>query len=111
MKGEGISVTSHQNIIERIEDGMECKHLTAAQANVELIRAERVRIIRGRVPRDVRSALNAAVKTGELGHFKKDGLKPECYYHPTFEHLAIGQRNKIERESIAAIKRVGGWAK
>ena len=92
-----------QNIRERLADKIKLGTMTAADANVALIRAERFRLIVGRVPRDIRTALNAAVKTGVLGHLKKDGLKPEVYYHPTFDYLARDARNKAERESIRVL--------
>lgn len=50
--------------------------------NVRLIRSEGIRIIRGRIPAQVRRELSAAVKSQELGHLRKDGLKPEIYFHP-----------------------------
>ena len=31
---------------------------------------------------------------------------PEAYYHPGFEHLAIGERQRIARETTEAICRI-----
>ncbi|VAW19980.1 hypothetical protein MNBD_BACTEROID05-493 [hydrothermal vent metagenome] len=98
-------MTTMQNIVEKIQDRMQRGELTAAEANIELVLAERVRIV-CKLSREVRKALNNAVKEGRLGHMKKDGLKPEVYYHPTFDYLARATRNKAEKSSIKAISSV-----
>lgn len=92
-----------QNDLEYLKDLMDRGQLTADQANVEMVRAARVRLVQSRVPADVRKSLNAAVKAGELCHKKKDGRKPEAYYHPNFEHLANAERHRVERETIEAL--------
>ena len=46
-----------------------------------------------------------------IGHKKKDGHKPECYYHPNFEYLANAARNKHEEQVRGAVKSVYGWQK
>ncbi len=96
----------NQNDLEYLQDLMQKKSLTAAQANIEMVRMARVRIIVGSLPFSVRNALNSAVKNGELCHKKKDNLLPEVYYHPNFEHLANGERNKIAREAVTSISKV-----
>ena len=95
---------SQQNILEHIKNKMELGQLTADEANVELVLAERVRIITNSVPRDVRTALNAAVKTGKLAHIKKQGHKPEAYYHPNFEYLMKEERGKHENHVLRVLK-------
>ena len=95
-----------QNNIERVKDLLDRGTITAAQANVQMVRDERFRLITGWLNKDVHKALNMAVRSGELKHLKKEGLKPEAYYHPTFEYLAKAARNKRERESLAAISGV-----
>jgi len=97
----------NQNDLEHLQDLLQRGEITAAQANVEMVRMERVRVVYS-APRDIRAALNAAVKTGELGHKKKDGRKPEVYYHPSFEHMANEERGRIELESIQAIAAILG---
>lgn len=93
----------NQNDLEYIQDLMARGGLTADQANVEMVRMARVRVINGSMPASVRNALNYAVKSGELAHKRKTGKKPEVYYHPNFEHLANGERSRIERETLEAI--------
>ena len=78
--------------------------LTVDQKNVELIRVKRFTLCTSKIPASVRRALNAALKNGELGHVKKDGHKPEAYFHPTFEYLMVGARNAHAEN----IKRVSG---
>ena len=95
-----------QNVLENIKDRRNRGLITAAQANVEIIKARRVYLVTGRVFADVRKALNAAVKAGELKHLKKDGRKPECYYHPTFEYMVAGARNDHERSILIALSAV-----
>lgn len=63
--------------------------------NVEDILARATRVIRGPVPARVRKQLSAAVKAGVLGHLKKDGLKPEIFFHPDHRNGAI-ERQKSE---------------
>jgi hypothetical protein len=94
--------------VRRITDKLSLGELTTARANVELVIAARVKIISNSLPRDVRKALNDAVKTGELGRFKSDGLKPECYYYnkPAFISMAKIARNQIEEKSKKALKAV-----
>lgn len=94
-----------QNHIEHLQDLLQRGEITAEQANVEKVKMARVQLVVGRLPSDVRKALNAGVKRGELGYMKKDGHKPEAYFHPNFEHLAIGDRNQKAR---AVANAVGG---
>lgn len=96
-----------QNDMEHLQDQVRQGLMTAEQANVEKVRMQRV-LLAGRIPADVRKALNAAVKRGELGHMKKDGNKPEAYYHPTFEYLAKGARAEHERSVARALLAVCG---
>lgn len=92
---------SRQNDVEHLQDLMQRGELTADQANVQMVRNERVRVVVNGLPANVRKALNAAVRAGELGRMKKDGHKPECYFHPTFEYLAKAERARREREVIS----------
>lgn len=94
-----------QNDLENFQDLLERGEITADEANVEMVRAERVRIVTNSIPKQVRKALNEAVKCGKLGHFKKDGMKPEAYFHPSFDYMARSERNRIERETINALSR------
>lgn len=91
---------ARQNDIERLKDLMQRGELTAAQANVQMVRNDRFRLVINGIPSDVRKALNEAVKAGVLGRLKKDGHKPECYYHPTFKYLAVAARNDREKEVL-----------
>lgn len=93
----------NQNDREYLKDKVNIGQMTAAQANVEKVRMQRVLLATGRIPADVRNALNAAVKRGELGHMKKDGNKPEAYYHPTFDYVAKSERAEHERRVIRAL--------
>lgn len=92
-----------ENIIERMRSG----ELTAAEANVEMVRMERVRLVTVRMSRDVRAALSAAVASGRLGRVARDGDKPEAYYHPDFRYLALGERaaytERAQRAKAAAL--------
>lgn len=92
-----------QNDRERLVDLIQRGEMTADQANVQKVLWQRVLLVTGRVPADVRKALNAAVKRGELGHMKKDGHKPESYYHPKFEYLAKSERKEHERSVFMAV--------
>ena len=71
--------------------------------NVRMIIREKYRVIRGSIPRSVRTELNKAVKNGILGHFKKDGLCPECYYFISFENEA---RNAVINKATESIENI-----
>lgn len=98
----------NQNDLEFLKDQMQKGLLTAAQANVEMVRMKRVELVTSRIPSDVRKALNEAVKVGVLGHLKKDGNKPEAYFHPTFDYLARSERNAHAESVIRAVVSVCG---
>lgn len=92
----------NQNDMEWLIDMVQRGEMTADRANVEKVRMARVLIV-AKLPTEVRSALNAAVRVGEISHKKKDGWKPEVYYHPNFEHLANEERNRIEKQTLEAL--------
>lgn len=95
-----------QNDLERLRDRMDRGELTAEQANVEMVRMQRVHLVTSRLSADVRKALNAAVKRGELGHWPKDGHKPEAYFHPTFDYLAREERAQHVAHIVRALQGV-----
>ena len=92
-----------QNQLERLQDLVARGELTTDQANIEMVKMMRVRIVAGGLTAQLRKCLNAGVKTGELGHMKKDGLKPEVYFCDGFSHLARSERNRIERAKLNAV--------
>lgn len=94
---------TEQNNLEHIMDLLQRGLITSDQANVMKVRFNRLLVVT-KLRSEVRRALNAAVKTGELSHMKRDGIKPEVYYHPTFEYLAIAARNEAIRAAARALK-------
>lgn len=76
------------------------------QANVLIVQMMGVRVIEGKIPAQIRKALNAAVKAGELGHIKKDGLKPEAYHHKNARATALDKINEIYRNKIDILGKV-----
>lgn len=91
----------NQNDRETIKDRVDIGAMTVDDGNVEMVRSRRVLLVTSRMPASVRKALNAAVKTGALGHYKKDGHKPEAYFHPTFDYLAKAERTAHERHVLS----------
>jgi len=87
-----------QDIINMASEKVRTGELTVSEANVYMVQLQGVRIIRNAMPKDVRSALNLAVKEGRLGHVKKEGLKPEAYFHVNSKYRAFEERDRIERE-------------
>lgn len=69
--------------------------------NVDVIRAQATRIVKGRIPQAVRRELMAAVKAGHLGRLPKDGLKPEIFFHPDHLH---GARDLQKREALYSVQ-------
>jgi hypothetical protein len=74
--------------------------------NVEMIRNEGIRIIRGGYPLEVRKAWNAAVKNNELKHLKKDRLKPEIYCRPDCLDEAREMQTREALRAIECIRKV-----
>ncbi len=68
--------------------------------NVELIRKHATRVIKGKIPLGVRKELMTAVKLGQLGRLKKDGLKPEIFFHPDHRN---GAKERQVREAEYAL--------
>ncbi|MEK3735684.1 hypothetical protein NYE47_00790 [Paenibacillus sp. FSL H7-0941] len=96
-----------QNDMEHLVDLVQRGEITANEANVMKVKMARFVIVT-KLDANLRSVLNAAVKSGELGHKKKDGHKPEVYFHPNFEHLANEERNLAEKRAFEAIAGVLG---
>lgn len=74
--------------------------------NVTNILVQATRVIRGPIPARVRKELRAAVKAGALGHLKKDGLKPEIFFHPDHKNGAIERQKREAEYSISLIANV-----
>ena len=92
-----------QNDVEHLQDMIQRGLMTTDEANVEMVLIQRVRLVTGKLPQQVRNALNAAVSAGKLLHMKKDGHKPEAYYNPTFEHLARQERAEYEYKILISM--------
>ena len=93
----------NQNDLDYLKDMMQRNNMTVAEANVEMVRMQRYRIIVNTVPREVRSALNEAVKAKKLAHVKKTKDNPEAYYHPEFEYLLRGEFSRLKDECVKAL--------
>lgn len=89
-----------QNDIERIKDKLQQGLLTIDEANIEMVKVERFRLIKNKIPMNVRKSLNKAVKDGVLGHMKKDNYKSECYYFLPFKYLADAARTKEHNDML-----------
>jgi len=74
--------------------------------NVEQILCQATRVIRGRVPAQVRKELSAAVKAGVLGRLPKDGLKPEIYFHPDHRHGAVELQQREAAYALGCVAAV-----
>lgn len=73
--------------------------------NVANILAGGMRVIRARIPAAVRKELAAAVRDGVLGHLKRDGLKPEVFFHPDHKNGAIDRQ---KREALHSANCIAG---
>jgi hypothetical protein len=79
---------------------MMTRYTDAFGPNVQNILVQGTRVIRGRIPAEVRKELSAAVKAGALGHLKREGLKPEIFFHPDHLH---GARERQLREASYSV--------
>ena len=82
------------------------RYTDAFGPNVQNILVQATRVIRGRIPQQVRRELMAAVKAGALGHLPKKGLKPEIFFHPDHKHGAVERQKREAEYSIACIAKV-----
>jgi hypothetical protein len=98
---------TEQNNLEHILDLLQQGKISTDEANVMKVRYDRIAVV-SRLSKDVRRALNNAVAAGELGRIKKDGIKPEVYFHPNFEFMACAEREKAARKAAEAIRSVCG---
>lgn len=89
--------------IDQIRERLRAGEISAAEANVEMVRTERFRLVQGKMGQSVRNALNAAVKAGQLGRLPKEKFKPEAYFHPNFAFMAKAARNEEESKAHAAL--------
>lgn len=96
------------NDLQHLQDLLERGEIDAQEANVRKVEYQRVLLVTGKLPAQVRKALSAGVKSGRLGHMKKDGLKPEAFYHATFDYLAKGERAHHERKCKEACQAILG---
>jgi hypothetical protein len=74
--------------------------------NVTQIQVQATRVIRGTIPAQVRKQLRAAVAAGVLGQLKKDGLKPEIFFHPDHRHGAVELQKREAAYSISCVASV-----
>lgn len=71
--------------------------------NVADILKHGMRVIRAPIPARVRKDLSAAVKAGVLGHLRKDGLKPEIFFHPSHKNSAVERQKREATHSVNCI--------
>ena len=76
--------------------------------NVAKILSEALRVISGPIPQQVRKDLFAAVRAGVLGRLKRDGLKPEIFFHPDHKNSAIARQISEALYSVSCIAKVCG---
>ncbi len=95
-----------QNDLERIQDKLHLGLISLDEANVEMVKCQRVRLITSKLPASVRKSLNNAVKEGVLGHMKKDNYKPECYYFKPFKHLANQARTEAHNSFVESLTNI-----
>ena len=99
---------SMQNDIDSIIDKVQRGLLSTDQANVEIVKLRRALMVTSRLPRDVRSALNAAVRSGDLCRMPKKGLLLEVFYVKDFKYMAVDLRNKYINSVARAVGNVCG---
>lgn len=87
-----------QNQIEKLADMVKRGEITAAEAYIEKIRWARVFIVKVTLIKELRAALNQAIRKGVLGHRKADGVKPEVYFNPDFEYMVNGEINEYMKK-------------
>lgn len=99
-------MTSQQNAMQHASDQLSQGKITLDEANVLIVQMMGVRVINGSLPASVRKSLNEAVKAGELGHIKKEGLKPEVYHHKNARANALDERNRIFNDKTNTLSKI-----
>lgn len=99
-------MTDFETALKIAMDKMQIGEINVDQANVLAVQIAGVRILSNTVPSQVRKALNQAVKSGELGHIKKEGLRPEVYHHVNSRGRALDERERIYRARLESLKGV-----
>lgn len=82
------------------------RYTDAHGPNVQQILIQATRVIRGKIPAQVRKELMAAVKAKVLGRLPKDGLKPEIFFHPDHKHGAVDRQKSEAAYSVGCIATV-----
>ncbi len=82
------------------------RYTDAYGPNVQNILIQATRVIRGKIPAQVRKELMLAVKAGALGRLKSDGLKPEIFFHPDHKHGAVERQKREAEYSVSCIAKV-----
>lgn len=81
-------------------------HQESFGPNVAAILVGASRVVRGRIPAQVRKELAAAVKAGVLGRLPKNGLLPEVFYSPDHKHGAVARQKSEAEYAIGCIATV-----
>ena len=101
-----MNMTDFETAIQIVMNKMQIGEINADQANVLDVQIAGVRLISNSIPSQVRKALNAAVKAGELGHIKSEGLRPEAYHHKNARARALDERDRVFRSKVESLKGV-----
>lgn len=97
-----------QKSLDVIKDELSRGLIDSTEANIRLVEASRFRIIKNRIPSDLRKSLMIGVKQGRLIRVIKKDNQPEYFYKPNFEYLAKEELYKIECANINALKSILG---
>lgn len=99
-------ITATQIARDLLADG---KLKDAGEANVEIVKMMGARLVQSPIPVDVRRALMAAVKRGEIGRLPKKGMEPEAFYNgndnakwKAMELRGTAAREQLESQRKAA---------
>ena len=96
-------MTGQQAAILQARQAVELGEWPQEEINVLVIRIMGVRLVQGKMPREVRSELSRAVKEGTLGYLPKNKLEPAAYFHPNSRGKAIEQRRQVAYEAMRSI--------
>lgn len=80
-------MTTYQNAVEIAKDKMQQGLISVDEANVLIVQLIGVRVVSGKMPSQVRKALNEAVKNGKLGY--NGVLSVQGFGKKHFESLKI----------------------
>ena len=94
--------TAREYALDQYQQGK----ISIDEANVLIVQIMGIKPVVNKLPMSVRKSLNDAVKRGDLGRVKKDGLAPEVYHHKNARGKALEYQRSIVKQKTEVLSKV-----